>query len=310
MTNLWTLEGWPPLALAISSAFIGLTFRHEKDRYDKPMNNPAVALKRKLAHLPEARKKQLRRLGQIAMTLLPHKHNLATLCVKYGGDKLEHGYIEHYQRIFSPIRKKKLRILEIGIGGFEDPNAGGESLRMWRDFFPNSMIYGIDIYDKRGIDNGRIKTFKGDQSSAVFLNGLVAEIGRPDIVIDDGSHQNNHVIASFNILFPQLADNGIYVIEDLYSSYWKLMGGGWDNGAEKNTSISMLKNLVDSLNYRYIPNRIPSELDLSVVSLLLYRKLAFIQKGCNEMEDPVFIINDLRTEERNLTNGNIVTPAS
>lgn len=274
------------------------------------MKNPAVALKKRLASLPEARKKQLRRMGQIALNLLPHKHNLATLCVKYGGDKLEHGYTEHYQRIFSPIRKKKLVVLEIGVGGFDDPNAGGESLRMWRDFFPNSGIYGIDIFDKHGIDGGRIKTFKGDQSSAEFLNGLVAEIGRPDIIIDDGSHQNPHVIASFNILFPHLADNGMYAIEDLYSSYWKLMGGGWDNGAEKDTSIAMLKSLVDSLNYCYIPNRIPSERDLSVVSLQFYRKLAFIQKGRNEMEDRAFIIKDLRTEERNLANEKLATPAS
>lgn len=266
------------------------------------MKNPAVTIKKKLASLPKERKEQLRRLGQSALSLFPHKHNLVTLCVKYGGDKLEHNYTEHYQKIFSPIRKKKMTILEIGVGGFDDPNAGGESLRMWRDFFSNSMIYGIDIFDKYGVDDRRIKTFKGDQSNPEFLNSLIAEIGQPDIIIDDGSHQNPHVLASFNILFPHLASDGIYVIEDLYTSYWKHMGGNWEGGTEKDTSISMLKGLIDSLNYCYIPNRIPSELDQSIVSLQFYRKLAFIQKGRNQMQEPAHIIKDLRTEERNLAN--------
>ena len=274
------------------------------------MKKLVVALKKKLSRLPEARKGNLRRMGQIALNLLPHKHNLAILCVKYGGDKMQHGYTDHYQRIFSPIRKKKLTVLEIGVGGFEDPYAGGESLRMWRDFFPNSMIYGIDIFDKHGIDGERIKTFKGDQSSVDFLDALIAQIGHPDIIIDDGSHQNQHVITSFNSLFPHLSDNGIYVIEDLYSSYWQLMGGGWRNGAEQDTSIAMLKSLIDSLNYRYIPNRTPSDLDLSVVSLQFFRKLAFIQKGRNHMEEPAFIINDLRREEHNLADRKSATLAS
>lgn len=261
------------------------------------MINLLVALKKRLSSLPEERKERIRRMSRLALTLVPHKHNLTVLCAKYGGDKLEHGYVKHYQRIFSPLRRRKLTVLEIGVGGYGDPKSGGESLRMWRDFFPNGMIYGIDIFDKHGVDGRRIKTFKGDQSDPVFLHELVDRIGRPDIIIDDGSHQNPHVIASFKILFPHLADNGVYVIEDLYSSYWKRMGGAWENGAEKHTSIAMLKGLVDSINYRYIPNRVPSVLDLSVVSLQFYRKLAFIQKGCNELTEPDFVLNDLGLEE-------------
>lgn len=257
-----------------------------------------VSLKRKLSRLSPKRKEQIRWLGQKLMMVLPHKHNLEFLCLKYGGDKLEHGYITHYQNKFAPVRKKKMVILEIGVGGFDDPNEGGESLRMWRDFFPNSKIYGIDIHDKHGIDGGRIKTYKGDQSDPVFLEKLVAEIGRPDIIIDDGSHQNPHVIASFNILFPLLADDGIYAVEDLYSSYWTLMGGGWKSGKEDNTSISMLKSLIDSLNHYYIPNHEPSKLDEQIVAIEFYRKLAFVHKGTNIMNEPGFITNDLRREEK------------
>jgi hypothetical protein len=234
------------------------------------------------------------------LALVPHKHDLSVLSIKYGGDKLQQGYIPHYQAIFSPIRKRSMTVLEIGVGGFEDPSSGGESLRMWRDFFPNSRIYGIDIVDKSGLDEGRIKTFQGDQSSPAFLNKLIDDIGRPDIIIDDGSHQAQHVRASFEILFPRLADDGIYVVEDLYTSYWKLMGGGYEGGAERTTSMSMLKDLADSLNYRYIPSREPTLRDLNVVSVQFFRKMCFVFKGKNELDDPGHVMADLATEETNL----------
>jgi hypothetical protein len=261
------------------------------------MANVVIGLKKRLSRLPDTHKRNIRIVANAALAMVPHKHNLAILCAKYGGDKLEHGYVPHYQRLFSPIRKRKLTVLEIGVGGYEDPGSGGESLRMWRDFFPNSKVYGIDIFDKHKLNGRRIKTFRGDQSNAAFLTGLVSDIGRPDIVIDDGSHQPRHVIASFEVLFPLLSDHGYYAIEDLYTSYWVRMGGSWKNGLEQNTSISMLKSLVDSLNYRYIPGRQPSELDLSVVSVQFFRKLAIIQKGRNELQEPDFILNDLHLEE-------------
>jgi hypothetical protein len=231
------------------------------------------------------------------LSLVPHKHNLTLLSIKYGGDKLAQGYIPHYQAIFGPIRKRPMTVLEIGVGGFSDPASGGESLRMWRDFFPNSRIYGIDIVDKSALDGGRIKTFRGDQSSPEFLNGLIAQIGRPHIIIDDGSHQPAHVRASFTILFPHLASDGIYVAEDLYTSYWKHAGGGWENGAEQNTSMSMMKGLVDALNYRYIPFRTPTLMDRTVVAVHFFRKIVFIRKGSNDLMDPDHVLLDAQKEE-------------
>ena len=62
--------------------------------------------------------------------------NMTALAWCYGTDKC-HNYMEVYMLLFSRLRKKRLNILEIGIGGFEDPFAGGASLRMWRTYFPN-----------------------------------------------------------------------------------------------------------------------------------------------------------------------------
>lgn len=119
--------------------------------------------------------------------------DLTRLAHLYHTDKSgHHEYTRHYQRHFESLRNFNLNILEIGVGGFESATAGGNSLRMWKKYFPKGKIYGIDIYDKSGIDEDRIKTFCGSQADSEFLRRIVEEIGEVDIIVDDGSHQNQH----------------------------------------------------------------------------------------------------------------------
>ena len=117
-----------------------------------------------------------------------------------------------------------LNILEIGIGGYDDPRSGGGSLRMWRTYFPNSR-FPIDIVDKSPHDERRITTFMGSQTDEEFLADVIGRIGKVDIIIDDGSHRNDHVLQSFRFLFPLLDNGGIYVVEDTQTSYWTEYGG-------------------------------------------------------------------------------------
>ncbi len=127
---------------------------------------------------------------------------LARLAVVFGSDKWGlHWYAQHCARHFARLRWKRLTLLEIGIGGEENPQQGGGSLRAWKWFFPRGRIVGIDIYDKKAHDERRIRTYKGSQADAEFLRGVIADIGAPDIIIDDGSHRNEHVIASFEGAF-------------------------------------------------------------------------------------------------------------
>jgi hypothetical protein len=80
------------------------------------------------------------------------RKNLRMLATIYGSDKWNsHWYAQHYERHFADIRRDKLNILEIGIGGYENPRAGGNSLRMWRAYFSRAHIYGVDIYDTRSM---------------------------------------------------------------------------------------------------------------------------------------------------------------
>ena len=211
--------------------------------------------------------------------------NLTALANIYGSDKWRsHWYIPHYEKHFKNLRTKELKILEIGVGGYEDPNAGGESLRMWKYYFPKSQIYSIDIHEKSSIEEHRIKIFRGSQNDPDFLRKVVEQIGGLDIVIDDGSHINEHVIASFRTLFPLLADGGIYTIEDTQTSYWPKFGGDSYDLNSPNTIMSFLKALTDKLNYEEIARKDyqPFYLDRNIVSLHFYHNLVFIYKGKNE----------------------------
>lgn len=68
--------------------------------------------------------------------------SLPRLCEKYGSDKHGfHFYAQHYEHHFRALRNKPLKVLKIGIGGYDDPSKGGASLRVWEHFFPKSLIY-------------------------------------------------------------------------------------------------------------------------------------------------------------------------
>ena len=128
------------------------------------------------------------------------------------------GYFPTYERVFSEYRGRAPTVLEIGV------NLGG-SLRLWKEYFgPDTTIVGIDITPAcAAFENVEERVFVriGDQSDPGFLASVVEEFGPFDIVIDDGSHVVSHQIASFNALFHKgVAAGGLYLVEDLETSYW------------------------------------------------------------------------------------------
>lgn len=213
--------------------------------------------------------------------------NLKALSVVYGSDKWgRHWYAQHYERHFDHIRKRRINILEIGIGGYDDPEAGGASLRMWRTYFPHGRVFGIDICDKRPHEESRIKTFRGSQADEKFLLETMDIIGEVEIIIDDGSHINDHVLRTFAILFPRLSQNGIYVIEDTTTSYWEEMGGSSSDLNRVDTIMGFLKGLTDALNYAEVEGKVDQlgALGRDIAEIHFYHNIVFIQKGLNNEE--------------------------
>ncbi len=214
--------------------------------------------------------------------------DLYRLALYYGSDKWDrdqsgHGYARHYVRYFQPIRKKRLKILEIGIGGYEWPTLGGETLRVWKAYFPKSEIYGLDYFDKKYHEENRIKIFQGSQADPVILDRIYAEMGSMDIIIDDGSHQNEHVIFTFERLFPLLKSGGIYVVEDTLTSYSPASGGDFKNLNNPQTSVGYFKRLVDGLNYKEFESEgtVDRYFSRNITSIHFYHNIIFILKGEN-----------------------------
>jgi hypothetical protein len=209
--------------------------------------------------------------------------NLRALAAVYGTDKWGvHRYAEHYEAHFAALRRRRIVLLEVGIGGYGVPESGGESLRMWRTYFPRGRIFGIDIQDKSYHDERRIKTFCGSQDDEAFLERVILEIGNPDIIIDDGSHMCAHIIKSFNVLFPKLSDGGYYVVEDTQTSYWPDFGGSDTDPDDPHTTVGFFKQLVHGVNHEErAGSREASYYDKSIISVSFYHNMIFVKKGNN-----------------------------
>jgi hypothetical protein len=233
------------------------------------------------AHLPPSDYRRLVRTVKVVLAWW-YQNDLNRLADLFKTDKWgHHWYTQHYQRYFAPLRNKRLNVLEIGVGGYEFCDRGGASLRMWKAYFRKSQIIGIDLYDKRHFSEKRIDIRQCDQTDREALTCLAAEYGGFDIVIDDGSHLNEHVIKTFRILFPLLRKDGIYVVEDTQTAYWPTWGGGLN---ERHTSTAFFKAMTDGLNYVEYPvtNYQPSYFDRHVVEISFFHNLIFICKGNND----------------------------
>jgi len=171
--------------------------------------------------------------------------SLHDIGIKHNTDKAYlHKYLVFYEEHLIRCRYKKIRLLEIGIGGMEHSkgisNNGGSSLRMWGEYFPNAEIFGIDT-DKSCLnyvyESDRIKTIIGDQTNRKFLDSIEGEF---DIIIDDGGHLMNQQMISFGCLFKKLKQDGVYILENLQTSFLTQYGG---NPSNTNTVLSNLNSL-------------------------------------------------------------------
>jgi len=149
--------------------------------------------------------------------------DLDKLALQYGTDKgsHHHNYVETYESLFEDVRLTIKSLIEIGAGGVTYKGERCASLQMWRDWFPDAAVVGVDSDPSVQGDYGpRIKLAIGDQTSRSTLDLAVSMAGGwPDIIIDDGSHINRLSIATFEYLWPHLAHGGVYVIEDTQCTY-------------------------------------------------------------------------------------------
>lgn len=161
---------------------------------------------------------------------------------------LEHNYVQFYEKYFEPIRDKNLKILEIGIYR-PAPNSGrlvGASLKTWYDYFPKAEIYGVDLTDFTDVENDRIKTticnqaYREDKEDYPGLESVIKKFGGDfDIIIDDGGHTMEQQLVTLGYMFKYLKPNGIFIVEDLHTSYFAPQAYNKTN--TKNTALNVLQ---------------------------------------------------------------------
>jgi hypothetical protein len=206
---------------------------------------------------------------------------LNELSSSYATDKNQtytyaHGYTKTYEEYFTPLQHTAKNVLEIGV-------QSGESLRLWQDFFVNAQIYGIDIDPNcQRFNSERQHIFIGHQRDVNFLNIVAESIKEPiDIIIDDGSHLMEDYLVSFEILFPKLKSEGLYIIEDInYDNRDPVLFNNFISGL---TNGVLLDKIVCSGN-REKTLEVPgleqqlTNIQLAVNSFYLYDNIIFIRR--------------------------------
>lgn len=178
-----------------------------------------------------------------------HYYYLDTIAKVTETDKSSnaHNYTKVYSHYFDRIKDHSLKFLEIGI-------FYGSSVKMWEGYFPNAELHFID-------NNPSIIRYYSSRSHYHFLDQsnphelkqfIDSTGGEFDIIIDDGGHFMDQQITSFLFLFPTLKSGGMYVIEDLHTSYWMKYGGEGTLSHPKSSpgsTIEFLKQAIDDVNY-------------------------------------------------------------
>jgi hypothetical protein len=168
-----------------------------------------------------------------------HENRLAELCHKFGSDKGSapmklgehllrrkvHNYADFYEFIFGNIRPHVRSVFECGIGTNNEHlissmgslGKPGASLRVWKEYFLNAQIFGVDIDRECLFEEDRISTFELDQTSPSSIQSVLnkIEIKSFDLIIDDGVHTFEAGRILFENLVNSLAVDGTYIIEDV-----------------------------------------------------------------------------------------------
>jgi hypothetical protein len=198
---------------------------------------------------------------------------------KNNKDRLIHKwnhYFDVYDRHFHRYRNRNVVIVEIGV--FQ-----GGSLQMWKNYFgQEAKIYGVDLNPNcKRLEEANIQIYIGSQSDRQFLQELAAKLPPIDILIDDGGHKMDEQIITFEELFDKIKPDGVYLCEDLHTSYRIGYGGGVKR---RGTFIEYSKNFIDYINAWHSEQ---SSLQVTnftrtAHSLHFYNSILVIEKGVVE----------------------------
>lgn len=208
---------------------------------------------------------------------------LDDLAKKHGTDKssLHHAFASIYESYLSSFKYSKISVIECGVGGYQYSDRGGESLRMWYEYFPNAKLIGIDIHTKEGILNDRTEFWQGNQIDAGLLQAIIEREAGAErrIVIDDASHINPLTIETFNIVFPLLKSGDMYFVEDVHTSYWNEHGFEGDPvPGTKGTMMEFFTSLTHQLNAEHLQPEYKNRYADKIEFIHFYKEMIVIKR--------------------------------
>lgn len=211
--------------------------------------------------------------------------NIKEILTSYSITKeTRHSYGQFYDKHFSLYQNTAKKVLEIGVDT-------GISIYAWLDYFPSATIYGMDIVlpnDPR-LFNDRVILFTGDQGDINSLNEFIKTYGGDfDIIIDDGGHTMQQQQLTFKTYFPFLKSGGMYVIEDLHTSYLS----GYTEYGQLNTPVTTL-DLVKHLEKDLITKTFSTEF----ISIKEMNDLKMQIEYCKVEKDPSTPGDELNNSE-------------
>lgn len=152
--------------------------------------------------------------------------NLASLIDNSLTDKnTSHSYVDLYENLLSGKKESATTVLEIGIGDFGPKNGG--SIKLWKDYFTNATIYGLDILPaEKVIDelltDPRVVLYTSTNAyNEEFVNANFVSKGlKFDFMLDDGPHTLESMKDFIRLYLPLLKEDGILIIEDVQYVDW------------------------------------------------------------------------------------------
>lgn len=168
-----------------------------------------------------------------------------------------HDYLRKYEFFFKELRKERFTLLELGV--FK-----GGSLKTWEEYFENAEIIGVDCEKEAGrYVTGRSKIIFGDLSHTGFLEELPKL--NPRIIIDDASHVWSHQLLALFVLFPAMMSGGIYIVEDIHTSFQPL--AAMFNGGQQYSAFEILLKIAEYMTGNRKPAPIFPDKNLEPLSL-------------------------------------------
>ena len=207
-------------------------------------------------------------------------------------------YFQVYEELLSKYVGKEITFVEVGV-------LHGGSLFMWREYFGNkAKIIGIDLNpNAKKLEKDGFEIHIGSQSDKNFWKNFFYKVGKIDILLDDGGHENHQQIITMSETIPHIKDGGIVITEDTHTSYLKKFGN-----PSKYSFINYSKYLIDVINSRFPSNEIKTDNNFrnkvysisffeSMVALKIDSKKSIENTVLNNETTNLENIHDLRTTD-------------